>query len=367
MWRGGLRASVGRLVGAALDQKTVRRHASRAKRVAPWLFERSGIKDEDRAREAYFQLLSAFYEMGETERARECAELAIKQGLWREYLHMPRHFMPSIPDRHLHDPKQFWFVDFLQTNYSIIRSEFEAKREAVASAFKPVKEQELVQEGAWSELVFYQGGVRFERACSLFPETFRLLQQIPEVANGPGAAAFSVLRPGTRVIPHCGPTNTVLRVHLGIMIPPGCGMRVKHEELHWKEGECLVFDHSYEHEVWNRGGAERVVLLFDVFHPSLTEQQRKTLPPELFSLLGVTEKFMRDRQVERIERQPSGMFNLTPDSQLSLILGRYFDGLGLKSISFTEGALQLGAEASAEAVPSKKGASMPDRAGSKQA
>lgn len=39
-------------------------------------------------------------------------------------------------------------------------------------------------------------------------------------------------------------------------------------------GKCLVFDDSYEHEVWNRTEGERVLLLFDLWHPDLVEEVR---------------------------------------------------------------------------------------------
>ena len=35
---------------------------------------------------------------------------------------------------------------------------------------------------------------------------------------------------------------------------------------HWEEGRCIVFDDSYEHEVWNRTEHERVLLLVDFWH-----------------------------------------------------------------------------------------------------
>lgn len=39
-------------------------------------------------------------------------------------------------------------------------------------------------------------------------------------------------------------------------------------------GKCLVFDDSYEHEVWNKTEGERVLLLFDLWHPDLVEEVR---------------------------------------------------------------------------------------------
>ena len=42
--------------------------------------------------------------------------------------------------------------------------------------------------------------------------------------------------------------------------------------LHWKEGEVLLFDDSYEHEVWNDATSTRAVLIIDLWHPEITEE-----------------------------------------------------------------------------------------------
>ncbi|MEQ8265060.1 aspartyl/asparaginyl beta-hydroxylase domain-containing protein [Pseudohaliea sp.] len=41
----------------------------------------------------------------------------------------------------------------------------------------------------------------------------------------------------------------------------------------WVEGEAFVFDDSMEHEAINRSDRERVVLLFDIWRPELTEAE----------------------------------------------------------------------------------------------
>ena len=37
----------------------------------------------------------------------------------------------------------------------------------------------------------------------------------------------------------------------------------------WKQGECLVFDDSFEHEVFHDGNADRIVLICDCWHPQV--------------------------------------------------------------------------------------------------
>ena len=46
----------------------------------------------------------------------------------------------------------------------------------------------------------------------------------------------------------------------------------------WKEGEVMVFDDSYEHEACNLSDVhERAVLIFDIWHPEITPQERKAI------------------------------------------------------------------------------------------
>lgn len=40
----------------------------------------------------------------------------------------------------------------------------------------------------------------------------------------------------------------------------------------------FVFDDSFEHEVWHNGTSMRLVLIVDIWHPELTERERRSLP-----------------------------------------------------------------------------------------
>ena len=46
------------------------------------------------------------------------------------------------------------------------------------------------------------------------------------------------------------------------------------ETREWEEGKLLIFDDAIEHEAWNHGSSERVILIFDVWHPDLDEDER---------------------------------------------------------------------------------------------
>ena len=90
-------------------------------------------------------------------------------------------------------------------------------------------------------------------------------------------------------------SNAKLRAHIGLRVPQSSrplrnGIRVGSEIREWAEGEALLFDDSFEHEVWWRSGLdsegeelelderlaqeERVVLIVDIFHPELPTEAR---------------------------------------------------------------------------------------------
>src|SRR5262249_19221354 len=117
-----------------------------------------------------------------------------------------------------------------------------------------------------------------ERNAVEAPITANLLRDISDISTHPrGLAYFSVLQPRVHIGAHCGPTNARIRAHLGIRVPDGAVMRVGTETRSWTEGKCLVFDDSWEHEVFNRSDFIRAVLLLDIWHPDLTSEQRSEL------------------------------------------------------------------------------------------
>jgi beta-hydroxylase len=118
----------------------------------------------------------------------------------------------------------------------------------------------------WKVFILYGFGVPSERNCARCPETARLLQQIPNLQS----AWFSILSPHYHIAEHRGVTKTVLRSHLGLIIPKErerCRMRVGDGMVVWEEGKCVVFDDFFRHEVWNDTDEERVVLIFDFDRP----------------------------------------------------------------------------------------------------
>ena len=54
----------------------------------------------------------------------------------------------------------------------------------------------------------------------------------------------------------------------------GCALRVGNDTRVPVEGKAWVFDDTIEHEAWNRSDRARVILLFEIWRPELTEEER---------------------------------------------------------------------------------------------
>lgn len=144
-----------------------------------------------------------------------------------------------------------------------------------------------VPAGKWRVYQLYDQGEEVDGNSSLCSFTLHLLMTVPlfMCQHVFGSAMFSVLEPGSSIEPHTGPCNYRLRCHLPLVTPPGYRIRVGRDTSVWKEGEMMVFDDSFVHEVWHeeemdlkvRHTGGRVVLIFDIWHPHLTSEQRAAI------------------------------------------------------------------------------------------
>jgi beta-hydroxylase len=121
-------------------------------------------------------------------------------------------------------------------------------------------------EGRWDTYALYAFGKKRQKNCEQCPMTTWLVEQIPGMVT----AGFSRLAPGTRIKPHVGcegRAQYVLRCHLGLVVNDRCEMRVGTETRKWQRGKVAISCDATEHEVWNRGNTERVILLVDFRNP----------------------------------------------------------------------------------------------------
>lgn len=127
--------------------------------------------------------------------------------------------------------------------------------------------EKSIYTGDWSVFPFYRFGEKVESTCAACSRTAALIEDIPGMVT----AGFSRLSPGTHIQPHAGYTDQVLRFHLGLSGGTDCGLRVGDETRGWHPGSAFVFDDTQEHEAWNRGDSDRVVLLLDFMRTTETD------------------------------------------------------------------------------------------------
>ena len=99
------------------------------------------------------------------------------------------------------------------------------------------------------------------------PALAAILRECPEVVS----ATYSYLASGKHVPKHRGPFRGILRFHLGLSMPRDAKGNLGN--ILWIDGvphlldngECLLWDDTYPHELLNMTDEVRVVLLLDVW------------------------------------------------------------------------------------------------------
>jgi len=228
--------------------------------------------------------------------------LDLLQGKSQIYLQSPTAFyFPELPQRQFYERAEFPWLEALEAKTDLIREELRGVLAADAGIQPYVRSDPgrprrdygaLLDNPDWSAFYLIRRGAVTEEGAALCPETLEALKSAP-LTNAPGqtpSVLFSLLRPKTRIPPHTGYTNARLICHLPLIVPDGCGLRVGAETRGWVEGEALIFDDSMEHEAWNRSNTLRVVLLFDIWRPELTAEERALVAATLGAVGSYTGK-----------------------------------------------------------------------------
>jgi beta-hydroxylase len=176
----------------------------------------------------------------------------------------------KVGDRPVHDPHLFEWTSMLEDNWHVMREELDdvlQHREALPSFHDIAEDASTIsQDDDWKTFFLYGYGEKAEENCARCPRTTELIEQVP----GMTTAFFSILSPGKHIPAHRGPYKGVLRYHLGLKVPEPaekCRIRVADEVVHWEEGDSMIFDDTYNHEVWNETDGERAILFLDVKRP----------------------------------------------------------------------------------------------------
>ena len=131
----------------------------------------------------------------------------------------------------------------------------------------------------WRMLILKAYGIENPPNMAKCPVLASIVASAPDVLS----ASISFLSPGKHVPAHRGPFRGVLRYYLALSMPvaadgrPAAVLRIADSEYRLRDGEFLLWDDTYTHEVWNNSDSVRMVLLLDV------RRRRMPLDMELFS------------------------------------------------------------------------------------
>lgn len=184
----------------------------------------------------------------------------------------PKYYFPFLAARPWWD-RDCPYLSQLEENWELVAADFERLKElARTHTYLPGR----VEGQGWDSIRLYYG--QFNQGLAQHcPETVRLLSTLPHCADSLGAVFFSVLRPGTTITSHCGPTNARLRYQLALEAPEGASLEVAGESRTWEAGRCLRFDDSFSHSARNPTPHSRAVLIVDLWHPELHPGEREAL------------------------------------------------------------------------------------------
>jgi hypothetical protein len=158
----------------------------------------------------------------------------------------------------------------------------------------------LTDGGQWQVCYLYLNHKRFTDRLALLPSVVELVEGVlPRHYNH---CFISVLPPCTRILPHRGPSNHMLRLWLPLTgaVAGQTWLKVGGEEVGVDNGQPLLWDHSFEHEAGHgQAPGPRVVLIADIWHPDLSNAEVRLLSLLQRTKLRVLEKSLDPEQYDQ--------------------------------------------------------------------
>ena len=208
--------------------------------------------------------------------------------------HNPEHqpqlfFVPGLEPIPVYSADHAPWFGILESAWTDIRDEFLAAQEVAADEQAPYLDANAARLGSnwepiadslnWGSFHLYKMGSPNPRLIDLFPITLEVLGDVPLVSTptGPSEILFSVLQGEQRIPPHFGVANTDMTVHLPIILPGDAAIRVIDTDYEWQPGKVFAFDDAFRHESWNNCALPRVNLLFEAWHPDLTQDEQNAV------------------------------------------------------------------------------------------
>ena len=207
-------------------------------------------------------------------------------------------YVPELPAIEFFERAEFPWLDAIEEATEDIRAELARVLASDQAGLQPYvaygdgvpldQWRELNKSRRWSAYFLWNEGVPQPEHLARCARTAEVLTRAPlcDVPEHGPNGFFSILDARTRIPAHTGVTNARLTVHLPLIVPPGCGFRVGSETREWIPGKAWVFDDTIEHEAWNESNAPRAILIFDIWHPDLSEDERNQVRATIEVIAG---------------------------------------------------------------------------------
>ena len=207
----------------------------------------------------------ALLAVGREDLARALFTNAVSRGIWHSVMQRPvSYYIPGLASSPWYGPDDFPFTAILQKGYEDIKKEVLGVSGGRLFSQEAENRNIYNLDGNWKTLVIKERYTYTDIAKEHFPQTIQWLEKCDQEFL---LVKFSTVDPGTHIRPHTGPSNERLRSHFTLLHSGGARIRVGDEWRTWEEGEVIIFDSSWEHEVIHEGTERRIVLILDIWHP----------------------------------------------------------------------------------------------------
>jgi hypothetical protein len=202
---------------------------------------------------------------------------------WPDFRQLPQTYIPGLY------ASPFWPKEKALAELPVVKAmedNFEMINREIATLYEDGKVHDpayrfLFKKGKWDQVLLYNGRKWDPKYCKLMPDTCALMKEVimkepgyhmPWMSSQNMQVVVLRITPGTEMETHCGPSNSVLNVHLGVSGLEGAELLVGGEIRGWDKGKVLVFDGSYDHSVRCEGCKEdRVIMMVRHMHPDVTK------------------------------------------------------------------------------------------------
>ena len=200
-----------------------------------------------------------------------------------------RFFYPDLPYVDFIDPGRFAWRATVEQQFGAMREEASGLLAATQdfapyvakAAGRPQGDAHgLMENPDWSTLYLWTNGGPVESNIERCPTIYNtIMDNVPlcHIGTSVPSVLLSLLRPGAHIPPHSGMMNIRYICHLPLIVPPRCRFRVGERVIEWREGQIIAFDDTVEHEAHNGSTMDRLVLIFDVWNPNLTETEQRLI------------------------------------------------------------------------------------------